>query len=453
MSKKTPKDLKGENDEAKSALDGSKRQDAVKKKMKRGLVLRTWRLASLAVISALVFTGNFGILAASATGADLSITMSDAPDPVLTRRDLTYTITAKNLGPSTASGVQVSDQLRADVVFVRASSTRGTCSFASSTVTCSIGSLAKSAAAQISLVVQATVPGTLTNSASVKGTMADPKSSNNSATVTTVIKGQADLSAAISDSPDPVVVGRDLTYTIAINNAGPDGASGVKVVDSLPSSVGFQSATSSQGSCTGTSTVTCSLGVLLSGAGATVRIVVRPITAGIVTNTATTSASETDPASGNNSATLMTTVSPPVADLAVEITDDPDPYIHQLHDEFVYTVTVRNIGPDPAPGVVLTDRLAFLLEFLGASAGCTYTVTPPWPGKVVTCNLGELPAGGAASIQIRVRPPDLCDDLKVDYFNTATVSSSASDPNSNNNAAEERTTVLNLGDLLEVCTA
>ena len=120
----------------------------------------------------------------------------------------------------------------------------------------------------------------------------------------------ADLSITKTDSPDPATVGSNLTYTITVTNGGPDVASGVSVSDQLPASVTFVSTTPSQGSCSGTSTVSCAMGSLANGASATVTIVVSPTQTGTIGNTATVSATEGDPNSANNSATQTTTVNP-----------------------------------------------------------------------------------------------------------------------------------------------
>ena len=124
--------------------------------------------------------------------------------------------------------------------------------------------------------------------------------------------GIADLAITKTDSPDPVTVGEVLTYQIGVTNNGPDAASLVTVTDVLPAGVSLVSANATIGSCSGTTTVTCELGSIANGANIVVSIVVRPTTAGSLTNTATVSATGTDPVSANNSATATTTVTPAV---------------------------------------------------------------------------------------------------------------------------------------------
>jgi uncharacterized repeat protein (TIGR01451 family) len=119
----------------------------------------------------------------------------------------------------------------------------------------------------------------------------------------------ADLSVTKSDSPDPVRVGNNLTYTLTITNNGPAAATGVTVTDTIPKGVSFVSATSSQGSCTRSSrTVTCSMGTLANAAQATATIVVNPTKTGSKTNKVTVNGQQTDPSSGNNAAQAVTTV-------------------------------------------------------------------------------------------------------------------------------------------------
>ena len=53
---------------------------------------------------------------------------------------------------------------------------------------------------------------------------------------------RADLGVTKSDSADPVTVGDQFSYTVTVNNNGSDDATGVTVVDSLPSEVSYVSA-------------------------------------------------------------------------------------------------------------------------------------------------------------------------------------------------------------------
>ncbi len=111
----------------------------------------------------------------------------------------------------------------------------------------------------------------------------------------------------MTDSPDPVQVGNNLTYTITVSNVDPSLSMSATMTDILPAGVNFVSATPSQGSCTGTSTVICNLGTIAAGANATVSLVVTPTTAGTLSNTASVPNFE-DPTPGNNTDTELTAV-------------------------------------------------------------------------------------------------------------------------------------------------
>jgi uncharacterized repeat protein (TIGR01451 family) len=121
--------------------------------------------------------------------------------------------------------------------------------------------------------------------------------------------GSANLSISKTESRDPVPTGRTLSYTLTVSNSGPDAAFDVFVRDDLPAGVDFVSATPSQGSCGETAgIVTCSLAGLVSGGNATVTITVIPRSAGLITNTASVSSATGDPAGGNNTASVTTSV-------------------------------------------------------------------------------------------------------------------------------------------------
>ncbi|MDP1682196.1 MAG: SBBP repeat-containing protein [Burkholderiales bacterium] len=122
----------------------------------------------------------------------------------------------------------------------------------------------------------------------------------------------ADLVASLYASPDPVYPGTLLTYVISVMNIGNAGVGNVTLTDPLPVGVSLYSAQASQGSCSLAATITCTLGTLAAGSGATVTIVVTPNAAGAVSNTVSVSPVASDPTPANNSATVATTVTIPV---------------------------------------------------------------------------------------------------------------------------------------------
>ncbi|HEX6457198.1 MAG TPA: hypothetical protein VF009_11850 [Solirubrobacterales bacterium] len=127
--------------------------------------------------------------------------------------------------------------------------------------------------------------------------------------------GSANLKITKSDSPDPVRVGAQLTYTIGVENLGPSPATGVTVTDNLPKNVDLVSASASSGSCsTQGGKVTCAIGSLnpvgvnYGGSPATVTIVVVPRATGRLSNTASVKGDQKDPVGANNKATATTRV-------------------------------------------------------------------------------------------------------------------------------------------------
>ena len=132
------------------------------------------------------------------------------------------------------------------------------------------------------------------------------------------LEGAGDnLLVTMADTPDPVRLGQNLTYTVTITNNGPSDATGVTLNDTLPAGVSFVSATPTQGSCGGTSTVACNLGDLSNGASAMVTIIVTPTLAGGLSNTVTVAADDPNPP--NNTVTAETTVNPKQFALTVSL--------------------------------------------------------------------------------------------------------------------------------------
>ncbi|HET9579460.1 MAG TPA: hypothetical protein VFP44_16635 [Usitatibacter sp.] len=119
-------------------------------------------------------------------GADVGVTQAASPNPGTAGQNLTFTITASNAGPAAATNVVVTDTLPAGVAFVSASAG---CSNASGKVTCSVGSLAAGASAQLTIVVQPSSGGTITNDVSISAAETDPAAANNATSVSVTING------------------------------------------------------------------------------------------------------------------------------------------------------------------------------------------------------------------------------------------------------------------------
>jgi uncharacterized repeat protein (TIGR01451 family) len=116
-----------------------------------------------------------------------------------------------------------------------------------------------------------------------------------------VVPAAADLSIFKTTTTPAVFTGGTIHYSMIVTNNGPDAATNVIVTDVLPASTSLQSATPTQGSCTGTTTVTCILGSLANGASATIDLFLTANSSGTVANSASVSATESDAATANNS--------------------------------------------------------------------------------------------------------------------------------------------------------
>ena len=125
-------------------------------------------------------------LLADAT-SDLSVSIVDTLDPVIVKDNVTYTVTATNLGPDLAPDVVVTQTLPSGTTFQSAVPDQGNCVEAGGFVTCTLGEVGNGMSVGITVVVASTVEDILASSASVSGFVIDPVASNNSATEMTAV--------------------------------------------------------------------------------------------------------------------------------------------------------------------------------------------------------------------------------------------------------------------------
>jgi len=239
------------------------------------------------------------------------------------------------------------------------------------------------------------------------------------------------------DSPDPVAPGAQLTYAVEVANGGPLDASLVVLTAVLAPTVDFQSAVPGAGSCSGAvgPTVTCALRTIYPGTSVPVTIVVKPTSSGSTIASASVVGAVPDPVLSNNAATQTTTVSGGSgagADLSISKADAPDPV--RPGSNLNYTLTAVNNGPVGATGVTVTDILPAVGQFGSAAASQGSCGAPI--AAILTCSLGSLMPGAAATVQIVFRPT-----TEGTVVNNATVIGTSPDLNPLNNAASATTTV------------
>lgn len=247
------------------------------------------------------------------TRADLAVDIVDSDDPVAQGADLGLIITVNNGGPSAASNIVLAVTLPASYTYNSMSSPGGwSCASAGTIVTCTRTALAADTLSTLTLFVTPTATGSFDTGAAVSGADSDNDSSNNSATESTAIGlpvgvVATDLSVALSDNPDPVVEGDNLTYTARVTNNGTATAQNVTLTQVLPAGVSFISA--SNGCNESGGVVQCALGVIAGGTSASARVVVRPAAEGSLSTTATVlSGNVQDTDTTNNTDTETSTV-------------------------------------------------------------------------------------------------------------------------------------------------
>ena len=175
----------------------------------------------------------------------------------------------------------------------------------------------------------------------VSATATDSSNNTSEFSVNALAQGAADLVLTKMDNPDPAPAGGPLVYTLFVSNNGPTTANNVTLIDTLPAGVTFQSATPSQGNCSGTTTVTCNLGAIFNGGTASVEILVVTSGAGTITNTASVTADETDPVPGNNNVSEDTDV------VVSPMFDVPLTQYTRLHGFIDYTTTGGSLRTQP----------------------------------------------------------------------------------------------------------
>ncbi|MBK8294230.1 MAG: DUF11 domain-containing protein [Solirubrobacterales bacterium] len=200
--------------------------------------------------------------------ADLVLTKT-APAMVESNEVFDYGITVKNKGPNTATDVVINDPLPAGLTFVSSAD-------CSSAAVCNLGTIASGASKSVTIKVKATyaVAGTtVVNTATATQKEWEPTPEDNTDTVETIVKGEANVEITKTAAPTNPRPGDIVTYSLKAKNIGTAIAQDVKITDSLPVGVTFVSA---DAPCVETAgTVNCAIGSLNPGEEHTYQVKVK----------------------------------------------------------------------------------------------------------------------------------------------------------------------------------
>ena len=366
--------------------------------------------------------------------ADLSLSKTVVDNDIMPNvgDEITFQITVSNAGPDDATGVEVIDLLPAGFDFILFSATSGT--YNEVTGLWTVGTIASGSSQTLFIDVIINEPtgvdGEYFNTAEVTASdVMDPNSepnnddgdqSENDEDGIQIMTETADLSLNKSVSNVNANVGDVVTFTLQINNAGANVATGVAVQDILP--IGYSDITniSNGGLLFGNVIDWTNLTVPLMGLTLTYEATVNMPTLeeGEYLNVAQITASDQfDPNSNpdnddgdqseddEGSATLNT----PTTDIEVNKTvDNSNP---SIADTVTFTITASNLGNIDATSVEILDVLPSGYEFVSSNAtsGSYNEITGVW-------QIPSVSAGDTESLDVSVIVLDI-----NDYVNTASL--------------------------------
>lgn len=380
--------------------------------------------------------------------ADISVAVDDSPDPVPPGGTITYTITLTNHGPSPVPDAYgeflYSESVLTNVV-ASADNTWGYCGRGGfNYVTCGARPLGAGESATMRVTATAPVQGEAIGSVSGGPTSTDPDTSNNTIILHTPVAAKADLSMSMTDSPDPVLPGGFLTYTLAVTNHGPSIAMYATVTDTLPAGLTAVSARGTGWSCGAPDAVavTCTRRFFAPG-DSVINVTGLAPAGGFLTNTATVVSSTTDPNPANGSDTETTAI-PDASQLAdLSITGSENEETIGAGMPITWTLQVANGGPSAAGHVVVTDTLPPGTTHARASgSGWTFHSN----GTTIECTRSSLAVGPAPAITITALAPDTTGNIT----NVAEVVSDKLDAFLDDNVADMNTVLTSTHDLAVV---
>lgn len=337
----------------------------------------------------------------------LSKTLTTA-GPFVVGQSVSFEIVVNNAGPSTALNVQIADT-PANFTITNVS---GAGCLA---LPCTLPSLASGANATITVTGTVPADGAFGNSATVTSTTGDPDPGDNTDTDTGSATPSADLSLVKTlTTPGPYSVGQSVSFDIVISNAGPSAASNVAVTDT-PNNI-----TITNVSGAGCAALPCLVPSIASGSSATITVTATINSDGAFGNTASVTSDTSDPDPSDNTDTDTDSTLPGANLSVVKTLTTAGPY--SVGQTLSFDIVVANAGPSTATNVQLTDTPSNLTLVSVSGGGCA----------ALPCTIPSLASGASATITVTAT-------IGGDgaFGNTATVTSSVTDPDPGDNTDTE----------------
>ena len=354
--------------------------------------------------------------------ADLSVIKlvnNSSPDLL---DEVEWTLTVRNNGPDVATGVVVRDVFPESLIWVRDSG-----NYNHNSGVWTVGTLNNGASASLKIVTRVNKTGNIVNHVSVSGNEFDFDMSNNNASRSVYVDPAADLGIVKLVSNSAVNYTDVVRWTLIVTNYGPDAASGVKIYDTLPKGFIYINSTKKY------SNGMIEIGSLAKGASVSVDIYTKVNVTGTFVNVASVKGNEYDHNPSNNKANVSILVKP-ASDLIVgkKVNNTKPNY----KDLVTWTITVTNVGPDSASGVVVREMLPKSLIWINDSGLGKYDKnTGVW-------NIGSMGIGETKSLIITTLV-----NATGEVTNNVTVTGNEFDYNKSNNKDNETVNVSKAADV------
>ncbi|MDP6575091.1 MAG: hypothetical protein QF755_01185 [Candidatus Peribacteraceae bacterium] len=362
--------------------------------------------------------------------------------------NVTYVLTATNLGPDTANNVVVSDPIPAGFTFVPALSDPA-CIQQGTDILCNNINLPSGSSKSYNVVFQVTQAvacnTVVPNQAWVSTSTTDPNPANNaSSIIQTTINCPVPQSDLMIEKTGPATAnaGGTVIYSLRVTNNGPDTAANVVAADPIPAGLTFNAGLSDPACVQQGTDILCNNTSLVNGGIRNYTVVFdvpgNYTCGGTISNSASVSTSSTDPVPANNqSGPVTTTVNCPQPQADLTVTKSGPANVNQ-GSTVSYVLTAINLGPDTATNVVVSDPIPAGLVF---NAGLSDPACVQ-QGTDILCDNLNLANGASHAYTVVFDVPQTvaCNSVVP---NQASVSTSTTDPNSTNNQSSiVNTTVL-----------